>query len=189
MYKGIIFDFFGVMRTDGYLAWLNKHGYKRTGEYDEVSKLADHDYITMEEFFTRLSEISGMPLSTIETEFDSQVSFNTELVKIIEKLKKSYKIGLLSNSNGKHLRDILKTENMESLFDFIVISGEVNHIKPEEEVFEIALNGLSLMPTETIFIDDNPNYIEAAISYKLKGLLYKDNASLIASLKELGIIL
>lgn len=50
MYKAIIFDFFDVILSDLYKAWLKKHGIERVGAYDEIMKPLDRGDITVEQF-------------------------------------------------------------------------------------------------------------------------------------------
>ncbi len=67
----------------------------------------------------------------------------------------------------------------------IVISSEVGAIKPEPEIFELALKRLGSMPQESIFIDDNPNYVEAAQKLGMQGITYTDFDSFEQQLQNL----
>jgi HAD superfamily hydrolase (TIGR01509 family) len=48
------------------------------------------------------------------------------------------------------------------LFDGMVVSSELKRIKPDPEIFRHLLEGYSLNPQETVFIDDVKDNTEAA---------------------------
>ena len=184
--KAILFDFFGVIRSDEYESWLKRHGYERTGAFAEISKSSDSGATTLQQSFDELSSLSHIPALDIQLEFETYDTVDEDVVKIIRTLKKHYKIGLLSNSNGDHLRDTLKECGLGSLFDEIVISGEVGYIKPSKEIFLYALNQMQAKPEETIFIDDNKVNVDSAIKLGIKGLWFKDSQTLENDLRNLG---
>ena len=61
MFKAIIFDFFDVIRTDAYKAWLSNNGYAREGQFAELSDQMDSGAITAEDFLESLAQICGKP--------------------------------------------------------------------------------------------------------------------------------
>lgn len=188
MYKAIIFDFFGVIQADPYQRWLNKHGFKREGEFDELSNVVDKNLITWPEFFEKLSKLSGQSVKEIREVFYDDRMIDEALIELIRHLKKSYKIGLLSNAPGAYLRPILTEHGIAELFDVDIISSEVGIIKPDINIFKLILEKLEVEPTHTIFIDDNAYNTEAASTIGIKSFLYKDLASLKETLKELDVL-
>lgn len=175
MTKAIIFDFFDVIRDDGFNRWLRKHGSTKTGEFLEASNKNDRGEYTPEQFFRRLGELSGETADEVEDEMENNNQLNEQLVGYIQtELKPKYKVGLLSNSDSEYIRGEIDKYQLESVFDRIVISSEVGHIKPEPEIFEIALSRLGVGANEAIFVDDNPNYVAAAEAVGLQGVIYRD---------------
>ena len=187
MYKVIIFDFFGVIRSDQYISWLKRHGHTRTGDYAEVSLKTDAGQLTMEQFYDGLHDLSGIPTPAIESEFKTYANLDSDLIELIKRLKPHYKIGLLSNSNGPHLRDILNHNGLTPLFDEIIISGEVGFVKPSREIFDYTLGQTQSKPQETVFIDDNQANIAAANKLGIVALLYRDYHTLISELEKLNL--
>jgi len=61
-------------------------------------------------------------------------------------------------------------------FRGIVISGEVNLMKPEREVFEHLLSRYRLDPRHTVFIDDYPANLDGARSVGLHAIQFLDAA-------------
>lgn len=187
MYKAIIFDFFGVIHADPYQIWLNAHGLKREGEFAETSNLADKNLITWQEFFERLSSLSGQPIPSIKEVFYQEKQIDGAIIDLIKKLKASYKLGLLSNASGAYLRPILQETGIDDLFEADIISAEVGIIKPDPEIFKLAVEKLDVEPGQTIFIDDNSYNTEAAEALGISPILYRDLATLKEELSRLGI--
>jgi HAD superfamily hydrolase (TIGR01509 family) len=187
MYKVIIFDFFGVIRSDQYQAWLGRHGYTRTGDFAEVSHQADIGKLTMEQYYEGLHRLSHLPTPEIKSEFKAYADLDERLIELIKRLKADYRIGLLSNSNGPHLRAILDHNGLTPLFDDIIISGEIGLAKPDAAIFRYTLDQTESKPAETIFIDDNQANITAAAAMGIASLLYRDYPALINDLTKLGV--
>ena len=53
-----------------------------------------------------------------------------EHIKIIKKLKKEYKVGILSNNVQEWINQVIKNYKIEKLFDAIIISSKVGERKP-----------------------------------------------------------
>ena len=53
-------------------------------------------------------------------------------------------------------------------FNGLLISGEDNMMKPDAEIYELAITRFNLIPQETVFIDDKLENIEAAKKLHLK---------------------
>ena len=106
---------------------------------------------------------------------------------IVRDVKKSgKKLYLLSNFNQR-----LRTEPYPILseFDALVISGEINKVKPDRAIYDYLLNTYALNPEECIFIDDNPANIAMAESLGITGYLFDGDAvKLRAYLEETQII-
>jgi putative hydrolase of the HAD superfamily len=187
MIKAIIFDFFDVIWSDPYNAWLKNHGYVRERRFLEASQKVDGGQINMDQFFALLSSLSGQPATSIEREFESTSGVNQEVLAIVDTLRKHYKVGLLSNAPSKFIRGILQDNNLERFFDEIVISSEVGYIKPEQEIFRITLDSLSTQPSETLFIDDSKHHIEGAEKANIRSIQFFSAAQLSEELKKVGV--
>ena len=185
MYKAIIFDFFDVIRTDLYNAWLKANGLKREGEYHKASQDADSGKITREEFLARISELSGQSV-TKET-FESGAKVDDAVLAIIQELRPHYRLALLSNSPSSLIRGILAEHDLERYFDEIIVSGEVGHIKPSREIFEIALDRLEIKPSEALFIDDNEHHVAGAEQAGIKSIQFISADQLRRDLAKRGI--
>ena len=107
-----------------------------------------------------------------------------DIVRDVRKAGK--KLYLLSNFNQR-----LRTEPYPILseFDALVISGEINKVKPDRAIYDYLLNTYALNPEECIFIDDNSANIAMAESLGITGYLFDGDAvKLRAYLEETQII-
>jgi putative hydrolase of the HAD superfamily len=68
------------------------------------------------------------------------------------------RVGLLSNSWG----NTYPREQIDALFDPVVISGEVGMRKPNPDIFHHTLELLDIPPDEVVFVDDAEPNIEGA---------------------------
>jgi putative hydrolase of the HAD superfamily len=91
-----------------------------------------------------------------------------ERLELLEKLRKKYRLLLLSNSNPLHvevsaaiaLQGTGKT--IRDYFDKCYFSYEMGLTKPDPAIFEALLADAGLEATECLFLDDGPKNIEAA---------------------------
>ncbi len=187
--KAIIFDFFGVISSEIAPFWFGERFPDEEARRlkDEYMSPADRGDVTDEELFSSLSALSGENSEDIKADFARRVHIDRELVAFIEKLGKKYKIALLSNAMAAWLRDILEKNNLNRLFDYKFISGELHIIKPEPGIFLSALEVLGIEPCEAMFIDDNIKNVNGAASVGINPILYTDLESLKSELETLKI--
>lgn len=111
---------------------------------------------------------------------------SAEMLQLIAELKADgYAVGLVSNSFPPTAEDIRKN-NGYSMFDFTVISCDVGFVKPEKEIYEIALDKLGkIKPEEVIFIDDQERCIEGARNVGLRVVLAENPAQIKTSIEQI----
>ncbi len=78
-------------------------------------------------------------------------------LKLLQSLKGRYRLGIVSNfDHSPTVYDLLAREGLQAYFDTVVISAEVGWRKPRPEIFQQALERLSLEAKEVLFVGDNP---------------------------------
>jgi glucose-1-phosphatase len=83
-----------------------------------------------------------------------------ERIRTIEKLKKTHKVFLLSNTNGLHFLEIegylKKTYDISAytLFDQVFLSHEIGFRKPNIDIYEQVLIKSGVAPESAVFVDD-----------------------------------
>ena len=97
-------------------------------------------------------------------------------IRLLENLRSHFRIFLLSNSNQIHYKKYLRDFQLQTgysdfndLFEKAYFSFQVGLKKPGKEIFEFVLSKSGLYPSESIFIDDTPENVEAAMSIGLNG--------------------
>lgn len=88
---------------------------------------------------------------------------------------RGYKIYILSNWSWDGFDYIrARDSHIFDEVDGIIVSGFEKTIKPEPEIYHRLLNRYSLIPEETLFIDDNQNNIAAAKALGIHGIVFVD---------------
>lgn len=88
-------------------------------------------------------------------EFMRHIHPDRDAVDVLQKLRSRYKLGLVSNFGiPECARDLLERFGLRVYFDVVVISGEVNRRKPSPEIFQKALQALSVSPSKAVFVGD-----------------------------------
>lgn len=166
MINTLIFDFAGVIASDGYWLWFEKNVPnldRHRSALKELSILADSAAISESEFIKRISQTIGFPEEKIRNGILAHIVLDKQAVELIRSARqKDYKIGLLTNFIAQWLRPILEINQLNELFDAILISSEHRLIKPQREAFEKILQRLAATPANTLFIDDRAVNINAA---------------------------
>lgn len=128
-----------------------------------LMKLENGD-ITIDEFHAELRMVAGKDFT------DSQIddAWNSFLVTVpsykldlLLKLRESYSVFLLSNTNEIHWEMSCerffsyKNLGVKDFFEKIFLSYQLHQLKPSKEIFETVLMETGIRPEETFFIDDS----------------------------------
>ena len=200
--KAIVFDFNGVIQFSGLtdlLADIADTIHVPIADfrkrYFELNHLSNVDNLPWEQMILRVIETftdsADLHFKALEIVANSQSDKkpNQELITVIPKLKAlGYKIAIFSNHTSE-LRAELKRMNIDSLFDEVVISGEIGFQKPNGKAFEVLFTKLGVLPSEVIYIDDTSRSLEGAEEIGYTPILFQGNASLMDDLRKLGIII
>jgi len=137
--------------------------------------------------------ISAYPEETelIKTFFNHWKEMLTPISKNVNLLKElksnGYKLYILSNYIVEAFEYVKERYDFFSLFDGLVISGKLNIIKPEREIFQYLLQNYNLYPEDSVFIDDVKQCIDQAGKLKINTIHYLPNTDLRSELRKLGV--
>lgn len=175
MIKAIIFDCFGVIRTDAFDdAYRAKGGdpnkdrafivdtiqAANSGKIPgSIPVFAKHLGISNEEWFDAIK---------------SRSSTNMELLAYAKELRKHYKVGMLANISKGGLLKHFERGFLEQYLDVIIESGTIGFAKPDARAYEITAARLGVRLDECVFTDDREDYIEGAQAVGMKTILYKN---------------
>lgn len=177
MIKNILFDFGGVMMT--ILTWPvkfveAKNKLEKGYIYEKVKYvIVDYAKWLIDTFGFRKWLIEKLGKDLWEQVFErwwhrENVKINPEMVQLVEELKeKWYKCYLLSDTNEIHASSN-EMRHVYDIFDERIFSYKIGICKREDtwngtsNFFDYALKKLSILPEESIFIDDLEENCEAA---------------------------
>lgn len=78
-----------------------------------------------------------------------------ERISMLRKLKAAgYRLGLLSNSNVLHWKDICDNYDLDGIFEHTFLSFAEHCTKPDRQIFRIVEERTGASPSELTFIDD-----------------------------------
>lgn len=111
-------------------------------------------------------------------------------VEIFRQLKESgrYKIYALTNWSAELFPIALERYGFLHWFDGRVVSGEEKMRKPFPEFYQLILDRFQLIPSETLFIDDNLRNAKAAEEIGLQTIRFQSPEQLKDELIRLGIL-
>jgi HAD superfamily hydrolase (TIGR01509 family) len=112
---------------------------------------------------------------------------SSELIKIIKRLRPTYKIGLFSNSSRRYLEEYLAENHLRDLFDAVVSSTDAGFYKTERGAFQDCAARLEVDTDRMLFVDDWPGNINAATSYGIRSILYEGPKQLEQELRKMEI--
>lgn len=110
-------------------------------------------------------------------------------INILKDLKKAgYPVYGLSNWSAETFPHMLEKYDFFHLLDGFVISGDVGHVKPGPEIFQILLDKIGRPASECLFIDDALSNIEQAQKQGFATILFQSPEQLTTTLRELHIL-
>jgi HAD superfamily hydrolase (TIGR01509 family) len=176
MIKAIISDFDGTL-VDTFEA--NYHAYKKA--FKEAVNIDLNRDFYFNNFGLRIDDICKLlnidDLSLLKHIKELKANYYPnffEYLKINESLFNTYKalkaqgikIALATTAAHKNLYNVLNYLNIADFFDLIVCGDDVNHGKPDPEVYIVAMNKLNVKPNETLIFEDSVAGIDAANNAK-----------------------
>jgi putative hydrolase of the HAD superfamily len=197
--RGILFDFGNVIyRFDngrilaGLAPLCGRSVPELTGLMAATSLPLDYEAgrVDSERFLAGVSELCGFPF-----ERDAFIRAFSEIftpiestLDLIRRLAPRYRLGLISNTNPWHFERAICPCEVFPLFQAVTLSFEVKALKPDPCLFADCLAKLGLPAETCAFIDDRPDFAEAATALGMQGITYTSPEGLIAGLEAHGVI-
>lgn len=105
----------------------------------------------------------GAPLvSWIQRNAMSRRRMNREVATFLTGLRPRYKTAILSNAGSDTRRTFTEVFGFHHMVDEIIISAEEGIAKPDQRIFQIALDRFGVAPHEALFLDDLAENVNAA---------------------------
>ncbi len=144
-------------------------------------------------FFKRASAVVGYagPRNHFERSWQDIFEVNVPMVAFLRDLRaRKIPCFLLSNTNALHVRHIEASYEVLEHFDGLLFSHEAKSMKPDEVIYEKAIEQFELDPSKTAYIDDLPDNIETGRRLGFRCVHYDPNEHELAEndLRALGLI-
>ncbi len=98
-----------------------------------------------------------------------------------------YKVLYLSNFSKQALEGCPEAMAFLDETDGGILSFRDHVVKPGPEIYNLLVERYNLTPAKTVFIDDTPVNIEAAIKLGWKGIVYRNYDQVVSELAQMGV--
>ena len=195
-YTALLVDFGGVMTTsvwDSFADFCKAKGLEENTvkrlfreDPDALADLRGLETGALEEaeFEQRFANRLGLDDATdlIDSMFRGMVPCEPIVAAVRAAGARGVKTGLISNSWSTSHYD---REQLDELFDAVVISAEVGMHKPQPEVYRLAAERLAEPPERCVFVDDLRENCEGAEAVGMTAVLHRDPAATVTRIEEL----
>lgn len=158
--KAIHFDALNEALGDDYKIEWNEH-------------LSKYDGLKTNQKLQMLTKEKGLPTELYSKVWDEKQKLtlqklkdlqpSSELVECMEKLsEEGYKLAVCSNSIRRTVLTVLSKLDIIEYFDLILSNEDVKTSKPHPEIYWKAMSMLSMLPEETLIVEDSPFGLLAA---------------------------
>ena len=113
---------------------------------------------------------------------------NVRVTGLIERLLTRHRLFLLSNTNVLHYEHLLKNIPVLQKMEEKILSFEVGHRKPSAMIYQAALQRAGVSPQQVLYIDDVEEYISAAGSLGIQGIVFRSAELLEEELVRRGVL-
>jgi epoxide hydrolase-like predicted phosphatase len=147
----------------------------------DSARLASLGTITTDQHWATVTTKLGRQASEasdIRAEFFAGDVIDRELLAFIGGLRPKLQTALISNG-WPDLREYLSHNRILDCFDTVVISAEVGVMKPQPQIYQIALDRLGIPPKEAVFVDDIPKNVDAASALGMQGILFRNSTQML----------
>ena len=191
--KAVIFDYGGVLTQEGIFGPFTKVYAPKYGKDPKelfnvmIENWNETKLEESELFWIKCAEYLGISDGAFKKELLDFSGFREDVLELILKLKKNYKIGLLSNQVESWLGHVIKERELDKVFDAIIASYAVGLAKPNPTIYKLIIEKLGVKPEECVFVDDLEKNMPPAQELGMKTILFKDPEQMKQELRALGV--
>jgi len=107
----------------------------------------------------------------------------TEVKEVLNKLKeKNYKLAILSNGTPSLLNELVKSNNLDNIFDDVFSIQEVKTYKPDPKVYNIPVKKYQIQKNEVAYLSANTWDVSAGGNYGFNPVWVNRNNSIFDNL-------
>lgn len=147
--------------------------------YSKFRNSYDRGDLDGSSYWKQIAVDSGISLDSasipdlIQLDIESWSSAHPEMINWSEAIRmRGTKTGILSNMPIDQAQVFRKNSEWSSMFNVIILSAEINQMKPEKGIYEYLISMTKCPPHNILFLDDKIENIEAASSLGLKAEVF-----------------
>jgi FMN phosphatase YigB (HAD superfamily) len=201
--RNIIFDLGGVILNIDYQRTAMAFKTLGIADFDQRYSQARQttlfdDYetgkITESVFVERFNSLAGKRLPKVDVlaAWNAMLmDFPASRLHMLETLRPSYSLFLLSNTNTTHqnafegiLKESYGHRSLDHWFEKVYYSHHLGLRKPNEAIFELLLGQHQLEAGETLFIDDSQQHVDGAIRAGIQAKLLRAGTEVESAIRE-----
>ena len=108
-----------------------------------------------------------------------------EVPEVLKSLKeKNYKLSILSNGTPSLLNELVKSNNLENLFDDVFSIEEVGIYKPDSKVYDLPIKKYKIKNNEIAFLSANTWDVSGGGNYGFNSIWVNRNNSIFDNLDD-----
>jgi epoxide hydrolase-like predicted phosphatase len=200
--RAAIFDFGGVLTTDP-LAGLQRYedslGVTRGAllrlirgeEGDGPWQRLERGELAVQDLWEQLkqkaqSELGvALSLESLASSFSGTWGVREKMVDLVRELGDRVVLVLLTNNIAEFAVVWKEMIPVDDLFDAVIDSSAVGLRKPDPRIFQLALEAAATPASETFFVDDSLDNVEAARKLGITAIHFTDEAEVLARVRKL----
>ena len=143
-------------------------------------RMFDRGQLSEAELLARLEVSTGHSRDTIVAIVEAArgcLREKPETVKLVRGLRqRGFNLYCLSNMPGPFYEDLRRRHDFWDVFHGVVISGEIQMMKPEPQIYLHLLERFDLRAHESVFVDDLQANVDAARAVGLHAICFRNAA-------------
>ncbi len=195
----ILVDIGGVLLTDGWDRHARKRGadhfgldlaeledrHRKTFDTHQLGKMTLEDYLGWVVFYQKRSFTRAEFRRFM---FDQSQPY-ADMINLVTQLKacNRLKVGVLSNEGRELNAYRIGTFKLDGFVDFFVSSCFVHLLKPDLDIFHMALDIAQTPVAQVAYIENTAMFVDIAKGLGMHGILHTDTASTCEKLAALGL--
>lgn len=157
-----------------------------------LTKDFEEGRLSPEEFFRRVKTklgIRGLAFRDFVPIWNEIFFDNKGMMELLRKLKKSYRLHLVSNINELHYGYIVsRFPEHIAIFDDVCLSCRLGRRKPDRAIYRRAIEAAGVEAGEAFYADDREDLVDVARRLGIRSFLFKSVAGFRAELKKSHIL-
>ena len=195
----LFLDIGGVLLTDGWGRYARKravtHFKLEAAEMEDRHQLTWNTYqqgkLTLDEYLGRAVFYKKRPFTRARFRqfMFAQSKPYREMIELIDQLKARHRLKIVVVSNeGRELNAYrIRKFKLDRFVDFFVSSCFVDLLKPDEDIFRLALDIAQVPAPKVVYLENTPMFAQIAEGMGIRSILHIDYKATRAKLASFGL--